>query len=110
MDNKRAHFRIDYPPSERPSLFLYEHKTAYPVLDLSEKGVRFDCGDKLTLVAGIDLKATIQFKDGKAFAVSGKVVRFNQTTRQCAVRFSIGIPLQRMMEEHRSILKKYKGS
>jgi hypothetical protein len=102
--NQRTHFRLEYPASERPHLVV--DKTRHPVLDISENGLKFLCTGTFKPRAGASIRGVIKFKNGGECAVEGKVLRY-AGDGGCVVLLVQGIPLSRMMEEHRLILQKY---
>ncbi len=103
---KRENFRIEYPPAERPKLILPGRE--YLVVDLSERGVKFMCDPRVCMRLNDTFKGKILFKDGKHVPVSGTVLRVADDKRSCVASLVEGVPLAKMMEEHRVILQKYK--
>jgi hypothetical protein len=101
--NQRTHFRIEYPASERPVLVV--DKTRFLVLDLSENGLKFLPGPAYRPKPGTSIRGVVRFKNGGECPVEGKVLRY--AGEGCVVLLVQGIPLSRMMEEHRLILQKY---
>jgi len=78
------------------------------VLDLSEKGLKFDCGPRFRPTDGAAIKGTVVFRDGKTCDVAGTVLRYIVDKHQCVLTLTKGIPLTKMMEEQRHLLQKYK--
>jgi hypothetical protein len=108
MTNQRDHFRVEYPKPDRPTIKIDKH--SYEVIDLSEKGVKFDCGKTFRPQQNAPLAGTIVFQDKKTCDVVGTVLRYLADKNQCVAILSQGIPLTKMMEEHRMLLKKYKSA
>ena len=106
MDDKRNHFRLQYPPPERPWIEIAGSK--FEVFDLSEGGVRFDCGPTFRPAPKSPIQAKITFKDGTICLVRGSVLRFDAEKRHIIILLAVGVPYPKMMEEHRRILQKYK--
>ena len=78
------------------------------MIDLSEKGLKFDCGPRFRPTDGSVVKGTVVFKDGKTCEIAGTVLRYLIDKRQCVLNLTKGIPLAKMMEEQRLLLQKYK--
>ena len=107
MANQRTHFRLEYPQAERPRLKL--PKEEFEIVDLSEKGLKFDCGPRFKPAAGTVIKGTVVFKDGKTCDIVGSVLRLIADKNHCVLTLSKGIPLAKMMEEQRLMIQKFKG-
>lgn len=69
----RRHFRIKYPPEERPKLEVANQ--LFPVVDLSESGLKLISNLKFQPSLRQDLKGILIFSDGSREAVEGRVVR-----------------------------------
>ena len=108
MSNQRDHFRLEYPAADRPTILV--QGTLYAVLDLSEKGVKFAVPKQFKPPPNKKIKATITFKDGKKIEIAGSVLRIleGKDDNQCVMELSEGVPLPKMMEEQRILLKKYR--
>lgn len=106
MQNQREHFRLEYPPMERP-LVLIDGK-AYEILNLSEGGIKFACGSDYK-PANSKFRAMVKFRDGKTCNIAGVILRLEHEHGTCVVRLSHGIPLPKMMEEQRLLIQKMKG-
>ena len=100
---RRKHFRLEYPPHERPTLRLAG--VGYRVNDLSEEGLSFDHGIRGIFTTGETIRGAISFIDGVACLVRGKVVRVENS--RVSVALSQGLPFARMLTEERRILHKY---
>ncbi len=107
LSNQRANFRLDYPKADRPEIHVEKYR--YEVLDLSEKGVKFDCAKTYRPQQNAPLVATVVFQSGKSCQVKGTVLRYLAEKNQCVAVLSQGVPLALMMEEHRKLLQKYKA-
>ncbi len=107
MSNQRENFRLEYPKADRPEIQVDKYR--YEVLDLSEKGVKFDCGKTYRPQQNAPLIATVFFQGGKSCEVKGTVLRYLAEKNQCVVILTQGVPLPLMMEEHRKLLQKYKA-
>lgn len=105
-DNQRNHFRLVYPPSDRPKLRI--GRIDHEVIDLSEGGLRFATTQGYKPKPGDMLKGEVVFRDRKTAPIQGRVVRFDAEENQCSLEFIQGIPLAKMMEEQRILLQKYK--
>ena len=106
-EQKRQHFRLEFPPDERPLLHLKDGNLE--VLDVSEGGCSVQC-DTVSFIKlsrpGTRIAGTIKFVTGEKVEVEGTVLR-TIADMKLALKFSKGVPLPVMMSEHRRILKKY---
>lgn len=102
----RSYFRLEYPQGARPQIELGEGN--YPVINLSEKGVKFSFntkrqGQPFNLEA--DVNATIVFQDHSRTTVIGRILRVDSDA--VVLELSEGVPLQRIMTEQRILLNKF---
>lgn len=104
-DQKRAHFRLQYPVASRPKITL--RNETLEIIDISEMGVRFGVA-KASSWRGLTevMQATITFTDGEKVAVLGKVLRV--TADQVVLQLTRGIPYAKIMSEQRRILQSHK--
>lgn len=105
---KRAHFRLEFPPSERPLLKIGTFELV--VLDVSEGGCSVEAGNSAMTFfghAGIRIVGSCHFTNGEKIEVEGEVLRVISPGR-LAIRFSKGPSFARMMAEHRRIRTKYR--
>ena len=105
MSEKREYYRIKYRDDDRPTFVMGGAK--YLVMDISEKGLRFDGGLKFKPGENDAISGKIMFKSGKSCAVEGKLLRYDSSQRACIVKLDKGVSLALIMEEQRIILKKY---
>lgn len=106
-NQKRDHYRLEYPVPDRPSVLVNGLK--YEVIDLSEQGMKFICNRTYAPAKDSAFNGTVFFKDGKSFNVSGRVLRYDPTNDHCVVLLTKGIPLPKMIEEQLHLIRKYKG-
>jgi len=100
----REHFRLVYPVEERPTMSIKQK--VYPVLDVSEAGVRFR-GSPHEFAVNTKIEGEIIFKDGAAYPVEGLVFRVANAD-QYIVQLMKPVPLSRMMAEQRRLIALYK--
>ena len=93
----REFYRIPYPVAARPELVL-EGRT-YPVLDISEGGLRYDFGEEAPPALKTEVHGMLRFKQGNAEGVRGKVVRVVDT--QAAIELSVSLPFKVILDEQR---------
>ena len=75
--NRRRRLRVRYLVGEpRPHLKVMGGD--YPVIDLSEQGVRFSCGSEISLKVGQPLHGYLILTDGLPVAVEGIVLRLQR--------------------------------
>ncbi|MEY4630799.1 MAG: hypothetical protein RIQ81_919 [Pseudomonadota bacterium] len=106
-EQKRQHFRLEFPVKERPRLKLERYELE--VLDVSEGGCSVQCdGNAYAKLSrpGTAISGVLTFASGEKVDVAGKVLRVIDGQR-IALAFSQGVPLPVMMAEHRRILKQY---
>jgi len=106
-NQKRGHYRLEYPVSDRPSVLI--NGVQYEVIDVSEKGLKFKCNNTITPDKDAPFKGTVFFKDKKNFDVAGSILRFDAENDYCVVILTKGIPLAKMIEEQLILIRKYKG-
>jgi len=107
-DQQRDFFRLIYPPADRPNIKIEESR--FPVGDLSEMGIKFFHQETIKFPVGVRMKGTIIFKDGSKCEVEGDILRVDvdSTPAFTVVEFVKGIPMAKMLEEQRILIKKYK--
>ncbi len=98
--DRRAHERVQYATSERPTLTV--GGAAYQVLDCSERGLLVvRSGDALT-EPGLDLQGKVRFPTGVEVTVEGVVVRAQQDA--IAIQFTgLWIPRDVILAELRRL-------
>lgn len=69
----RRHFRIKYPPNERPRLVVEDQ--ALPVVDLSESGLKFVGNPAFKPKIKQDIQGVLVFGDDSRENIHGHVVR-----------------------------------
>ncbi|HYX33303.1 MAG TPA: PilZ domain-containing protein [Oligoflexus sp.] len=102
----RNYFRLEYPKDARPYIAIGKGK--FPVINLSEKGVKFFFDAKrstFVLDAEADFEAIIVFQDSGRTQVTGKILRIDGDA--VVLELSEGVPLQRIMTEQRILLNKF---
>jgi CRP-like cAMP-binding protein len=102
---RRRHFRIFYKGEGHPRFDTDEG--SYPVIDISELGLRFSRESHETFMRGQSLSGYLVFpSDNHQIRVTGHVVRL--TERDVALELSARerIPLKRIMMEQRLLIQK----
>lgn len=105
-DQKRDHFRVVFPPEDRPTLKV--DGILLTVLDLSEFGSRI-AKDSWAANIGDKIRGMVTFPDDSTYDIVGEVVRIEDESNEVAISFDIGIPLPKMMEQQRYLIQKYKN-
>lgn len=100
--NRRAHFRLPYPPGAGPLLVIGERQLA--VTELSEGGLKFDRGE-FAIAAREHVDGTLRFAGGDELPVKGVVSRLEGPL--AVVRLKDGVSLERMLAEQRRILRAF---
>lgn len=71
--SRREVYRILYPLIERPTFEVGRH--IYEVLDISEKGLRYEVRDRRVPTIGTEVGGRVQFRRGEELEVTGEVIR-----------------------------------
>ena len=103
-NQKRKFFRIEYPRDEQPTLRLAGKK--YPVLDVSEEGIRFELPLDHELEDGDRIVGTIDFCRRTNADIKGFVLRISRGS--CVVSLERHLPLPLIMSEQRYLLANFK--
>jgi hypothetical protein len=102
---RRRYFRLRYPVSARPLLTI--SMRSFLVRELSEGGLRFaaDMPDEFRVNDIVQGKIT--FRDRESLPVEGRVLRLVED--EIIVELTKGIPLKRMVEEQKYLIKHFPG-
>lgn len=105
FENKRDHFRVIYPETERPRFWV--GPKPFEVLDISEKGLSFAVDLQNPVVSRQVVSGVVVFSSGVRVDVAGKVARIDHARGLCALKLDEGVPLMIMIEEQRMLRQKY---
>lgn len=97
-ENRRRHFRLEYPRGERPVFKV--RKYVFDVVDISQGGLRF-LNDKDARF-GKWLSGTIVFPSGETIERDARVVWSHQNTY--GIEFLIRIPFKIMLEQQKLLI------
>ena len=100
---RRAYYRLRYPEAERPMVEVGDN--TYPVVELSEAGVRVHVGATAPARPGTPFSGFIRFRDDDVVPVRGDWFRFEGT--EAVVRLSAGVSMRRMLDEQRRLIHLY---
>ena len=100
LAHNREHYRIAYPSSLRPRLYVLGHP--FEVLDLSERGLRFRLGEAVPPQPGNELRGELRFHQGESLPVVGTIVRV--ADGNAGVSLDERVPLRVIMAEQRRLL------
>jgi len=75
-----------------------------PVIDISEKGLRFSCLSGSRHRVGAGITATVTFRGGQTAAIEGVILRV--TLRDVALSLQRGVNFQTIVREQRTVLEK----
>ena len=100
----RSYFRLRYPNHLCPQLSVSGESLA--VIDISEKGLRFNCSANSRHVVGATMTATVVFRSGQAAAIEGVILRV--TKLDVALRLQRGFNFKTIVHEQRALLGKVK--
>ena len=101
---RRSTFRLVFPPEYSPRIFI--SGVAYSVVDISERGVRFNNPFRHRMPDDI-FSAFVWFHDGEPVKVLARVVRIEPGRN--ALYFLQGIPYKRIMAEQVYVKNLSKG-
>ena len=102
---RREHFRIEFPSSERPSIIV--NGRSHSVIDLSEQGIKVHWTNHDLPLIGNPLYGVVVFTDGSKVDIQGKVIRASGAI--VIVNLTQGIPYPKMLAEQRRLIQKYKN-
>lgn len=105
FENKRDHFRVVYPETERPRFWV--GTKSFEVLDISEKGLSFAVDAQNPVVARQVVSGVVVFSSGVRVDIAGKIARIDRVRGLCAMKLNEGVPLMVMIEEQRMLRQKY---
>ena len=106
-NNEREFFRISYRRAQGQGPIFDHEKTKYPILDLSEGGLKFITKRGATLFADNDIiegRLVFPLERG-TLVVKGKIIRVTPTDVAVRLTDDTRIPLARIMEEQRLLIQ-----
>lgn len=101
---RRSHFRITYEKEHAPKLAY--SGCQFPVLDVSEEGIRFRAEGVKGMKIDDDVIGTLTFEDGEVFIVRGPIVRIQKSDISVKLK-KAAIPLRKIMSEQRRLIQKF---
>ncbi len=109
MDNKpskhperRQNFRLEYPPFARPMSVI--QGTEFPVLDISEWGLKIKAALSMDFVEGKEVAMTVQLVD-ESLDLVGRVARVQDVS--ASIVLSAAIPLATLRAVERDLREKH---
>jgi hypothetical protein len=101
---RRGHYRIEYPITERPTLILGDGEE-YEVIDVCENGVKFFYHAGRSFLPLQSFKGKIRYHDKEEEEIEGKVLR--STEEFVVVQLTLKkIPYKRIVKEQLYFRKK----
>jgi hypothetical protein len=100
---RREHYRVEYPRAYRPTLVL--GGSGYGVVEISERGVRFEAEDTGAFEVGRAVEIAIKFADGDVLDLRGEINRLEAST--VVIRLSTAVPLKKIRSEELYLIKNY---
>jgi hypothetical protein len=97
-NSRRDHYRVMYPFAERPTLEI--GRAAFEIIECSERGLRYDVGERRSPTLGTPVAGRIAFRSGEMLDVVGEVVRL-QDGLVAVVLQPPGISFATVMHEQR---------
>src|SRR6185295_14281444 len=101
----RAFYRLVYPIVCRPVLRVGED--SFPVIDLSEGGIRFRATEDHEWSMGADFTGEIVLQTAGAVEVQGQIIRVEG--RDVGARLIRGVPFSVILEEQRYLTRRFTG-
>jgi hypothetical protein len=104
-EQRRCHYRLVYPITERPKLILLlSQEEEYEIIDLSEDGVRFFYHPPRSFLLHQVYHAKILFHEDETEEIEGKIFRIGKDT--ITLFLSRKIPYKRIVKEELHLKKK----
>lgn len=104
QSNRRDHYRVRYPITERPRLFTENQPCE--ILDCSSQGLRYLLSKQAPPPIGAIVEGMVRFRRGATVSVTGVVVRVRD--KEVALYFpNSGIPASILLEEQRYLHTHY---
>ena len=103
IQNRRGYYRIHFPAEARPRLLLDASggvQSVCTVIELSERGLRFDTSTEWLLPVGTQVSGTVAFARGAEVRVGGSVVRVQENEVALLLNRQ-SIPLAAVLDEQR---------
>ena len=97
-DSRRDHYRVVYPFAERPTFEM--GWSAFEVVECSERGIRYDVGDRRAPAVGSQVAGRLVFRSGGILDLVGDVVRLQDGLVALLLQ-PPGIPFAVVMHEQR---------
>jgi hypothetical protein len=104
--NEREFFRISYKGGEQPHFVM--GKKRFIVLDISEGGFRFGLPKDFTFYEQETIEGTLGFPGRGFVPVKGIIIRITRDDVAVQLKDPGRIPLAKIMEEQRFLIKKGK--
>ncbi len=101
---ERSYYRLTFPPREHPEFVVGEH--AMTVVELSERGVRYEPAPGHAPATGETVEGTLRFRRGDAHDVAGRLSR-RQGSTLIVVFDPPGLPYAAIMAEQRYLMQHY---
>lgn len=102
-DQRRAHFRLQYPVPERPIMEVDGRQ--HQVVEIAEGGIRIVVNRDESMQVGNPFAGEISFHDKVSERVQGEVLRLD--AELAVIKLSLGLSLHRVVVEQAYIQKKY---
>ena len=102
-EQRRAHFRLFYPESERP--VMDANGQQHRVVEIAEGGIRIVVNRGESMQLGDAFGGDICFHDDGVERVAGEVYRLDEVL--AVIKLANGLSLHRVMLEQAYIKKKY---
>jgi len=102
-EERRQYYRLAYPLEAAPGLMVAGHK--YPVMDISERGIRFKSDFTRFFDTGEIVRATLLFPEGESMEVTGFVLRLRKD--EVVILLIKWIPYQKIQAEQISLRQRF---
>jgi hypothetical protein len=100
--SRRQDYRIVYPVIERPTFEVT--RALMEVVDLSERGIRYEIGTRRPPIVGDEIRGRIIFRRGDEIEVKGSVIRADEGIIVLALKPPL--PYSQIMAEQRYLRSK----
>jgi|SRR5437868_16025 hypothetical protein len=95
--SRREVYRVVYPLVERPTFEVGRY--LYEVVDLSERGLRYEVRDRRMPTVGSEVGGRLQFRRGEEVPVVGQVLRAQQG--EVVLQLEPPLPFAEVLAEQR---------
>jgi hypothetical protein len=102
--SERQYYRLDFPLKERPELLV--GSDSMPVVEVSERGLRFEPAPSHASAIGDRLQGVVRFRRAGEVDITGTISRA-QGSSLVLILEGRGVPYAAILEEQRYLMRHY---